>query len=301
MSNRERTEIFLDLFGNTLIRDRTSQYLDSIVPELIQLVTDDDKGTSVIKDLINFETIKFKDRDEIEEIVSSWLACHPFDIEQLRDQRLRAHFGTRYDFRRNLVDWDYNFGIKDFAKNVNQLEYRQFRLTGVAFETRLANGTIPNRTLGSFVEGRKKKGTRDSILVRGFWGDIINSPYIAFGNEVEDPDDNMRFYKQVNFQTIYTNADISEFNIQKIIYQAEELDEFDFKFERLRHVLQKDFEDPSGKYKARPKKKRDRKKIEENKVEEASDATSTTTATKASEKDQAEAKNEKIEEKREEK
>ena len=119
MSVRERTEIFLDIFGNTLIRDRTSQYLDSIVPELIQLVTDDDKGTSVLKDILNFETIKFKDRDEIEEIVSSWLTCHPFDIEQLRDTRLRAHFGNRYDFRRNLVDWDYNFGIKDFAKKIN--------------------------------------------------------------------------------------------------------------------------------------------------------------------------------------
>lgn len=143
--------MFLDLYGNSLVRDRTSQYLDEIVPELIQLVTDDDKNTSVLKDLIDFETIKFKDRDEIEEIISSWLSCHPFDIEQLRDTRLRAHFGNRYDHRRNLTDWDYNFGIKDIGKHINQLEYRQFRLTGVAFETRLANGTIPNRTFGSFV------------------------------------------------------------------------------------------------------------------------------------------------------
>ena len=73
---------------------------------------------------LGFESIKFKDRDEIEDIMSSWLTAHPFDIEQLRDTRLRAHFGKRYDFRRNLVDWDYNFGIKDFAKHVNQLEYR---------------------------------------------------------------------------------------------------------------------------------------------------------------------------------
>jgi dynein assembly factor 3 len=191
----------------------------------------------VIKDVINFETIKFKDRDDIEDCISSWLTCHPFDIEQLRDTRLRAHFGKRYDHRRNLTDWDYNFGIKDFAKMVNQLEYRQFRLTGVAFETRLANGAIPNRTLGSFVEGRKKRGTRDSIMVRGFWGDIINSPYMSFGNEVDDADDAMRFFKQVNFQSIYSNSDISEYNIQKFIYQMEELNEFEYGFERLRHIL----------------------------------------------------------------
>jgi len=170
----------------------------------------------------------------------------------------------------------------------------------VAFETRLANGTIPNRTLGSFVEGRKKKGTRDSIMVRGFWGDIINSPYIAFGNEVEDPDDNMRFYKEINYQSIYTNADVSEFNIQKTIFQTEELDEFEFKFERLRHILKDKYEDPSGKYKARPKKRRNKKKnIEESKDEEETDKTSTTTATQASEQDKAEVKKEKTEEKTE--
>lgn len=82
-------------------------------------MTDDEKCTSVIKDIVNFETMKFKDRDEIEDVFSSWLSAHPFDIEQLRDTRLRAHYGKRYDFRRNLVDWDYNFGIKDFAKKVN--------------------------------------------------------------------------------------------------------------------------------------------------------------------------------------
>jgi dynein assembly factor 3 len=35
ISVRERMEMFLDLYGNSLVRDRTSQYLDEIVPELI--------------------------------------------------------------------------------------------------------------------------------------------------------------------------------------------------------------------------------------------------------------------------
>lgn len=38
----------------------------------------------------------------------------------------------------------------------------------------------PNRTLSSYIPGKKKK-TGTSIMVRGFWGDIINSPYFAFG------------------------------------------------------------------------------------------------------------------------
>ena len=154
MSERERMEIYLDIFGNCLIRDKTSQYMQDINRELIQLVTEDDKCTSVIKDLINFETLKFKDRDDIEDIFSSYHIKHPFDIEQLRDTRIRAHYKERYDYRRNLVDWDYQFGIKDFTKTVNQQEYRAWRLNGIAFETRLATGTIPNRTMGSYVDGK---------------------------------------------------------------------------------------------------------------------------------------------------
>jgi hypothetical protein len=31
----------------------------------------------------------------------------------------------------------------------------------------------------------KKKVTRDSCLVKGFWGDILISPYIGFGVETD--------------------------------------------------------------------------------------------------------------------
>ena len=31
----------------------------------------------------------------------------------------------------------------------------------------------------------KKKGTRESCLVRGYWGDIIISPYIGYGVETD--------------------------------------------------------------------------------------------------------------------
>lgn len=85
LSARERMEIFLDLYGNCLIRDKSSQYLQGINKELIQLVTEDDKCTSVLQDLISFETLKFKDRDEIEDIFSSYHTKHAYDVEKLRD------------------------------------------------------------------------------------------------------------------------------------------------------------------------------------------------------------------------
>jgi len=71
-------------------------------------------------------------------------------------------------------------------------------MTGVGFETRLTTNTIPNRTLSSFIPGKKKK-TGDSILIRGFWGDIINSPFVGFGFEVRDPKDREKFFRKLNF------------------------------------------------------------------------------------------------------
>jgi dynein assembly factor 3 len=113
-------EMYLDLYANSLIRDKTSAYLEDTARELIALVTEDEKKCkSVLKEVVNFETLRYKDRDDLEEIFSSYLTCHKFDIETLRDHRLRGHFCERYDHRRNLVDWDYNMSMKDYAPLVN--------------------------------------------------------------------------------------------------------------------------------------------------------------------------------------
>ena len=93
--------------------------MESVTHELIQLITEDDKCTSVIKDLVDWETLKYKERDELEDVFSSWLKVHKYDIESLRDQRMRGLYKERYDFRKNLVDWDYSMGIQEFAKHMN--------------------------------------------------------------------------------------------------------------------------------------------------------------------------------------
>jgi dynein assembly factor 3, axonemal len=114
IAQRERMEIFLDIYANTLLRERTNVYLHSVLNELIQLVTEDNKYTGVLRDLIAFDELKFKERDEMEEIISSYHDSHKFDIEKYRDDRIRHHMGVRYDSRANLVDWDYQFGgLKD--------------------------------------------------------------------------------------------------------------------------------------------------------------------------------------------
>jgi len=63
LAKRERMEIFTDIYGNCMLRERTATYLEEIVPELIQLITDDERCKSVIKPILNFENLLFKERD----------------------------------------------------------------------------------------------------------------------------------------------------------------------------------------------------------------------------------------------
>ena len=42
-SKRERQELFLDLYANCMIRDKTDAYLQGVVNELIQLITEDER------------------------------------------------------------------------------------------------------------------------------------------------------------------------------------------------------------------------------------------------------------------
>jgi dynein assembly factor 3 len=77
---------------------------------------------------MDFKELKFKDRDEMVEVVRSWHSSVPFQVEKLRDQRLRYIYKTRYDFRKNLVDWDYQMLLRDFAPIIHYAHYRDWRL-----------------------------------------------------------------------------------------------------------------------------------------------------------------------------
>lgn len=235
MTFRERMELFVDLYGNTMIRSKTAHYLDEIAVELSRLITEHRKCKSVLMDIVDLETLKFKQRDDLEDIINTWRLSIPFDIESLRDQRVRAYFKTRYDARKNLVDWDYQFHIRKFTKFIDRENYIKFRMTGVAFETRLSEGAVPNRTMGSYIEGKKKR-SGDSCLVRGFWGDIINSPYIPLGIEVENEQDRENFNKEYNFKRPYSSTDVVEYHVEGYMTKLETLTDYVAPFEIIKQI-----------------------------------------------------------------
>jgi Domain of unknown function (DUF4471) len=130
--------------------------------------------------------------------------------------------------------------------------------------------------MSSFIPGKKKR-TGDSIMIRGFWGDIINSPYAAFGYEVLDEVDREKFFRKLNYQRIYMAADISGYNVQGYIHKLETLKPYEFPFERLRRVEEsygaksKKVKDKDGNEKivdASSDEEEDKKEEEEEKKEE---------------------------------
>lgn len=73
-------------------------------------------------------------------------------------------------------------------------------------------------------------------MIRGFWGDIVNSPYANFGYEVLNEEDKEKFFRKLNFQRIYMACDISAYNVQGYIHKLETLRPYEFPFERLKRV-----------------------------------------------------------------
>ena len=54
-------------------------------------------------------------------------------------------------------------------------------------------------------------------MVRGYWGDICQGPYIPFGLEIWKEPENTMFRKQINFQQVYVSATYSNLELCMIL------------------------------------------------------------------------------------
>lgn len=185
---RQRAATWLEVFGNALVQSRTSKYISSERLALIDLLCNQ-RGPVPLGTVVDQESLlKYKERDEMEFIYKTWdEGSGAFDMAQLRDYRLRHNYGDRYDYRTNLVDWDYQAVLKKESGIVHWVQYRDWRNSGVAFEYGDVKYDLPNRTLASYVEG-KERG-RGSVARRGYWGDTVVSPFHAVGTAAYIPTD----------------------------------------------------------------------------------------------------------------
>ena len=183
--------MFLEIFGNTLLPRRTSAYLSSISSKLCesiagkQSLSQSDSCEDPLSGVYDYSMLKTRDFDDLQSALAFSCRSSPsdFQIQTLRDYRLRHNYGERYDSRNNVLDWDYQNNVRPRASIIHSKQYRSFRNTGVAFEYGDSVYEVPNFTLASSVKGvvnkGKDRGSRKDVV--GYWGDLVVSPYVAFG------------------------------------------------------------------------------------------------------------------------
>ena len=104
-------------------------------------------------------------------------------------------------------------------------------------------------------------------MVRGFWGDIVNSPYLSYGLELETRDEITYFYANNKIDYLRDSQDVTEYNLVKFLLRMDHDEKYDFmkrekEKERLRKERIKKEEEEQEK---KEKEEEERKKKEEEK------------------------------------
>ncbi|XP_040923405.1 dynein assembly factor 3, axonemal-like [Toxotes jaculatrix] len=218
MGLNEKTEVYLEVFGNSEIRSQTEEILSRAASQLSLCVTE--TMETATHPCLDTTLLKFKERDELARIFKSWIPPQssssssaysvPICMSKAWDYRVRQHLGTRYDSKKGCFDWDLTMKLHEKGCGViNKQQYAQWRERGLAFEMREGVYQITNPSL---LSSRVFSQKGNKVAVRGYWGDIVSSPYFSFGIETDDKS----LLKTQNGQHIKTAQDISIENVQAL-------------------------------------------------------------------------------------
>ncbi|XP_059180536.1 dynein axonemal assembly factor 3-like [Centropristis striata] len=218
MGDNEKTEVFLEVFGNSEIRSQTEETLRRAASQLSLFVTE--TLETAMHPCLNTTLLKFKERDDLARIFKLWLQPRPSSsssqyatpilMSKAWDYRVRLHLGARYDSKKGCFDWDLTMKLHEKGCGViNKHQYAQWRERGLAFQMREGDYKITNPSL---LSSRVFSQKGDKVAVRGYWGDIVSSPYLSFGIETDDTS----LLKTQNGQHIKTAQDISFANVQEL-------------------------------------------------------------------------------------
>ncbi|XP_011603871.2 dynein assembly factor 3, axonemal [Takifugu rubripes] len=214
MGNKEKTEVFLELFGNSEIRSQTAETLKCAASQLLLSVTELQETPT--HSCLNTTQLKFRERDELARIFKAWLQPQPSSsvlMPKAWDYRVREHLGRRYNCKSGSFDWDLIMKLHEKGCGViSKHEYVRWRERGLAFEMREGTYQITNPTL---ISSRVFNQQGNKVALRGYWGDIVSSPFLAFGIETND----QSLLKKQNGQHIKTAQDVSFANVQ-MLFQA---------------------------------------------------------------------------------
>lgn len=211
-----KTHIFMDIFGNTLIRPTSAAYVHSKAIDFINYVTDSD-SLQHQQSIFDLTHIKYIERDLIVDMLNFWRAKEEnnFNVAWYWEQRTRKHLGARYDHRQGIFDWDHQMRLKDNgAQQICSQEYRHWRETGIAFTFPEYRQTHANKTFAVDISNHSNNA--------GYVGDIVVGPFAPFGLKCDD----CSYLKSFYGQNEYRATDLTERNLFQLFYEIEEQQPF---------------------------------------------------------------------------
>lgn len=207
-----RTHLFMDIYGNTLIRSTSMGYVNSKVNHLIKCVTDLEFNAKM-QPVFDLTNLKFVERDCLENVFGFWRerdTSNQFDIRSCWMHRLRQTHRDRFDSRQGAYDWDHQMRLKDNgAHQICSQEYRHWRETGVAFTFPEYRQSHANKT---FALQPSKANAGDYV------GDTIIGPFCGFGLS----SNHQQLLKSNYGQNEYRATDITEHNLLELFYEIQE-------------------------------------------------------------------------------
>jgi dynein assembly factor 3, axonemal len=132
ISIKTKTHLFMDVYGNSLVRPSSAHYAYAKSEILKKVITDGDYAVKIAP-IFNFDNLKYRERDQLETAFEFWKdkVDYKFEIVKLWDMQLRSGLGARYDHRNGAFDWDLHMKLKDQgAERICTQEYKQWRETG---------------------------------------------------------------------------------------------------------------------------------------------------------------------------
>lgn len=215
LSVKAKTQLYMDIFGNALIRPSSFQYICSKATHLRKILTEPEfaeKNASIF----DFEHLRYKERDQLENAFEFWTnkPGYVFDIRKHWEMRLRHELGTRYDTRAGTFDWDLQMRLKEYGgKTIGSQEYSYFRENGIGFTFPEYEQTHPNKTLAVALA---KNGR--TFFHRGCVGDMTVGPYIPYGVTCSDE----KMLKQEHGVGKFRATDITERNLYELMHEIQE-------------------------------------------------------------------------------